>query len=46
MKIESIKIKNFRSYKEETTLCLDDLTVLVGRNEIHQCRPHLPVNIC
>lgn len=34
MKIESIKIKNFRSYKEETAICFDDLTVLVGRNDI------------
>lgn len=34
MKIESIKIKNFRSYKEETKICFDDLTVLVGRNDI------------
>ena len=34
MKIESIKIKNFRSYKEEKVICFDDLTVLVGRNDI------------
>lgn len=34
MKIETIKIKNFRSYKEETLIRLDDLTVLVGRNDI------------
>lgn len=34
MKIESIKIKNFRSYKEETVLCFDNLTVLVGKNDI------------
>ena len=34
MKIESIKIKNFRSYKEETTVRFDDLTVLVGKNDI------------
>lgn len=34
MKMESIKIKNFRSYKEETTIRFDDLTVLVGRNDI------------
>ena len=34
MKIESIKIKNFRSYKEETVIRLDDLTVFVGRNDI------------
>lgn len=34
MKIESIKIKNFRSYKEETVIRFEDLTVLVGRNDI------------
>ena len=34
MKIESIKIKNFRSYREETIIRFDDLTVLVGRNDI------------
>lgn len=34
MKIESIRIKNFRSYKEETIIRFDDLTVLVGRNDI------------
>lgn len=34
MKIESIKIKNFRSYKEETIIRFDDLTVFVGKNDI------------
>lgn len=34
MKIESIKIKNFRSYEKETEICFDDLTVLVGKNDI------------
>ena len=34
MKIESIKMKNFRSYKEETEIYFDDLTVLVGKNDI------------
>ena len=34
MRIESIKIKNFRSYKEETVIDLEDLTVLVGKNDI------------
>ncbi len=34
MKIESVKIKNFRSYKEETVVHFDNLTVLVGRNDI------------
>ena len=34
MKIESLKIKNFRSYREETIIHFDDLTVLVGKNDI------------
>ena len=34
MKIGSIKIKNFRSYKEETVVHFDNLTVLIGRNDI------------
>ena len=34
MKIESIKLKNFRSYEEETEIFFDKLTVLVGRNDI------------
>jgi predicted ATP-dependent endonuclease of OLD family len=34
MKLISIKLKNFRSYKEETTIDLDDLTVFVGKNDI------------
>lgn len=34
MKIKSIKIKNFRSYKDETIIDFDDLTVLVGKNDI------------
>lgn len=34
MKIESLKIKNFRSYREEITIRFNDLTVLVGKNDI------------
>ena len=34
MKLISIKLKNFRSYKEETTIDLDDLTAFVGKNDI------------
>ncbi|MDF2849985.1 MAG: ATP/GTP-binding protein [Sphingobacterium multivorum] len=34
MKLHSIKIKNFRSYKEETEINIDDLTVFVGKNDI------------
>lgn len=34
MKIQSIEIKNFRSYKQRTKINLDNLTVLVGKNDI------------
>lgn len=34
MKLHSIKLKNFRSYKEETEINIDDLTVFVGKNDI------------
>jgi len=34
MKINTIKIANFRSYKNEITINLDDLNVFVGKNDI------------
>ena len=34
MKIHSIKIKNFRSYKDEVKIELNDLIALVGKNDI------------
>jgi len=34
MKLHSIKIKNFRSYKEETEIKIDDLIAFVGKNDI------------
>lgn len=34
MKIESIKIENFRGYKEEVKIKFDDLTVFVGKNDV------------
>lgn len=34
MKIKYLKIKNFRSYKDEIVIDFDNLTVLVGRNDI------------
>lgn len=34
MKLHSVKLKNFRSYKEETEIKIDDLTVFVGKNDI------------
>ncbi len=33
MKIKSIKLKNFRCYKDETVISFDDLTVFVGKND-------------
>jgi len=34
MKIKSMKIKNFRSYKNEITIEFEDLTAFVGKNDI------------
>lgn len=33
MRLKALKLKNFRGYVGETTIVLDDLTVLVGRND-------------
>lgn len=33
MKLKEIKLQNFRSYCEETCVPVDDLTVIVGRND-------------
>ena len=33
MKIKKVTIKNFRSYKDETSIYFDDLTAFVGRND-------------
>lgn len=34
MKIKKVTIKNFRSYKNETTIFFDNLTAFVGRNDV------------
>ncbi len=34
MKLEQIKIKNFRGYKNETIIDFDNLTALVGKNDV------------
>ena len=34
MKLKSISIENFRGYQDKTTINFDDLTVLVGKNDI------------
>jgi predicted ATP-dependent endonuclease of OLD family len=34
MRLHSIKLKNFRGYKEETVIGINDLTVFVGKNDI------------
>lgn len=34
MKLVKLKIKNFRRYKDEVTIDIDDLTVFVGKNDI------------
>jgi hypothetical protein len=33
MKIKEVRIRNFRCYKEEISIILDDLTALAGRND-------------
>ena len=34
MKLYSLSLKNFRGYREETTVCFDDLTAIVGKNDV------------
>jgi len=33
MKLESVKLKNFRGYKTETIIPISDLTAFIGKNE-------------
>ena len=33
MRLVEVKLKNFRSYKAETSIRVDDLTIIVGRND-------------
>ena len=33
MKLTELKLQNFRSYRSETSVTFDDLTVLIGRND-------------
>lgn len=33
LKLKSIKIKNFRAYKDETEIILNDLTTFIGKND-------------
>lgn len=34
MKLKALKLENFRSFQEETIISFDDLTTLVGRNDV------------
>lgn len=34
MKIETLRIKNFRGYCGETTISFEDLTAFVGKNDM------------
>lgn len=34
MKLKRLIIKNFRSYKDEIQISIDDFTALIGRNDI------------
>ena len=33
MKLESVKLKNFRGYRTETIISILDLTAFIGKNE-------------
>ncbi len=33
MRLKKVKLKNFRCYKEETEICINDLTVFIGKND-------------
>ena len=33
MKLKTVKLQNFRSYRDEVVVCIDDLTALVGQND-------------
>ena len=33
MKLKELKLRNFRGYKDDTTITFDDLTVIIGRND-------------
>ena len=34
MQLKAVRIKNFRGYKNEVTINIEDLTVFVGKNDI------------
>ena len=34
MKLVELKLKNFRSYKEETSITFNDLTAIIGKNDV------------
>ncbi len=33
MKLETLKLKNFRGYKEEQSISISDLTAFIGKND-------------
>jgi len=33
MNLNSVKIRNFRGYKDEVSIKIDDLTTIVGKND-------------
>lgn len=34
MRLESVALKNFRAFKDETTIRIGDLTAIIGRNDV------------
>lgn len=37
MKLREVVLKNFRGYYDETRITIDDLTALIGKNDIGKC---------
>ncbi len=47
MKLESVKLKNFRGYKTETIIPISDLTAFIGKNEAGKGKGRgTPMKIC
>ena len=42
MKLVSLTLKNFRCFKNETTVTFDDLTTIIGKNDIGKSTMTLP----
>lgn len=45
MKLEKVKLYNFRSFSEEQTICFDDLTTIIGNNSAGKTAALAALNI-